>query len=111
MTFEKVGEGLWGKGWSEKKKFPTANTPENGYDYADFRSPAKKPNHWILKVYGQLTYERYTGKDFKEDGLVYKEFEPEELRVVLVARWNPPDLLENACSEGRVSQKNYSLAR
>lgn len=94
MALETVGEGLWGKGWADKKKFPTANTPENGYDYADFRSPALKPNHWILKVYGQLMYEHYTGKDFKEDGMVYKEFEPEKLRVVLLARWNPPDLLE-----------------
>jgi len=94
MTLEKVGEGLWGKGWADKTKFPTANTPNNGYDYADFRSPDGKPNHWVLKIYGQLTYEHYTGKDFKEEGKVYKEFEPQELRVVLLARWNPPDVLE-----------------
>lgn len=94
MSSESIGEGLWGKGWAAKKKFPTAETPDNGYDYADFRSLAKRANHWVLKIYGQLSYERYTGKDFKEDGLVYKEFEPEELRVVLLARWNPPDLLE-----------------
>jgi hypothetical protein len=94
MALEAVGSELWGKSWREKKNFPTAETPKNGFDYADFRSPDLKPNHWILKVYGQMTYEQYTGKDFKEDGKVYKEFVPEELRVVLVARWNPPDLLE-----------------
>jgi hypothetical protein len=94
MTPEDIGTGLWGKGWRDKKKFPTADTPEDGFDYADFRSPELKPNHWILKVYGQMTYEQYTGKDFNEDGKVYKEFVPEKLRVVLLARWNPPDLLE-----------------
>ncbi len=94
MRLEPLGEKLWGKNWQEKKNFPTANTPDEGFDYADFRSLDQKPNHWILKVYGQMMYERYTGNDEEEDNKVYKEFVRENLRVVLVARWNPPDLLE-----------------
>lgn len=91
---EAVGEKLWGKNWQEKKNFPTADTPDDGFDYADFRTLDKKPHHWVLKVYGQMTYERYTGNEEEEDDKLYKEFVRENLRVVLLARWNPPDLLE-----------------
>jgi hypothetical protein len=94
MALESLGDKMWGKHWQEKKKFPTATTPEDGFDYADFRSFDQKPNHWILKVYGQMKYERYTGHDEEEDDKVYKEFVKESLRVVSLARWNPPNLLE-----------------
>ena len=94
FDLESVGQALWGKGWRDVKGFPKADTPRDGFDYADFRSPDLKPNHWILKIYGQLTYQRYTGRDEERNDRVYKEFVKENLRVVLVARWNPPSLLE-----------------
>jgi hypothetical protein len=57
-------------------------------------NPSQKPRDWMLKVYGHMKFDRFTGNEKVEDSRLYKEFVREDLRIVLVARWNNPDLLE-----------------
>ena len=97
VAFDAVGTSLFGAGWASKMKFPSFRVAENKYLYSDFRawSPGKKPSDWLLKVYGQLQFERPTGVvQHETDRKILREFEIEDKRIVLVVRWNAPNLLE-----------------
>ena len=97
VTFGAVGTKLFGAGWESRVKFPSFRLAENKYLYSDFRqwSPDKKPSDWLLKIYGQLQFERPTGVvQHESNRKILREFEIEDKRIVLVVRWNAPDLLE-----------------
>ena len=97
MSFEAVGERLWGKTWKRKvdADFPSLQMKPDDYRYSDFRLHSqRKPKDWILKIYGQKTILRSTDIERMEDGKLWRQFDQESLRIVLSARWNFPDLLE-----------------
>ncbi|MGA2001288.1 MAG: hypothetical protein ABSG52_14960 [Terriglobales bacterium] len=96
MAFESVAKQLWGTDWQKKMSFPNVKTAKNHFVYGDFRlwNPTKKPLDWMLKLYGHMQFERFTGEEKQEDGGLWRLFVPEDLRIVLIARWNSPDLLE-----------------
>jgi len=97
-----VANSLFGKGWSSKMNFPRyfedskAHFEETQKSvWADFRiRPSGKHQDWIAKLYTREKSLRLEKSETKPDGRVVKTFEPIIERVVWVARWNPPDLLE-----------------
>ena len=97
LTFDKVAENLWGAHWKKKiEDYPTVKLIPDKYTISDFRPVgASKPKDWILKIYGQKLISVATGAtETRADGSVWKQFKPEPLRIVMMARWNYPDLLE-----------------
>jgi hypothetical protein len=96
LKLESIARNLWGADWEKKMSFPDVKLKENRYIYADFRpwNPGQKPRDWMLKVYGNIKFDRFTGNEKQEGTRLYKEFVRDDLRVVLLARWNSPDLLE-----------------
>src|SRR5262249_6619196 len=97
LVFENLAPRMWGANWKKKlaNDFPAIRLKPNDFKYSDFRQLPKKPRDWILKIYGEATIERYTG-DQKPEGaqFLWRKYEHEQLRIVLLARWNSPDLLE-----------------
>ncbi len=93
---KRIAESLWGKDWEAEMGFPQVELVPNDYAWADFRTRGGegKPNDWVAKVYGHEVHLRYTGKENRRGKYLWREFEPEETRVVSLARWNEPDLLE-----------------
>jgi hypothetical protein len=76
--------------------FPAIKLKPNDFRYADLHAPSSnKPKDWLLKVYGHDVITRATGK-VEERGTdrFWREYVHEPLRIVLIARWNAPDLLE-----------------
>ncbi len=97
VPFEEVGNHLWGKGWQAAMKFPRYELKANKFTFADLRqsSPNKKPMDWTLKIYGQQFFEEQEGGDEKiDEHTVRRTFILKPKRLVLVLRWNSPDLLE-----------------
>lgn len=97
LTLEDVAAQLWGSHWQRTvSAFPSIKLKPDDYKYSDLRAVSeRKPKDWILKVYGQKTIVRATGKTESEaPGVFWREFVEESLRIVLAARWNYPDLLE-----------------
>lgn len=96
LTFESVARQLWKTDWKQiVESFPAIKLKPNDYQYSDFRPHPTKQNDWILKVYGHTVITRATGKiDTRSDGSFWKEYVDEPLRIILLARWNHPDLLE-----------------
>ena len=97
LVFEHLAKQLWGSSWQRAvAEFPSIRLKPDDYKISDFRLVSTlKPKDWILKIYGEKTIMRATGKENTEpDGSVWREFVPENLRIVLSARWNSPDLLE-----------------
>jgi hypothetical protein len=95
LSFESVGRQLWGPNWEKQvEQFPTLRLKPNDYQYSDFRVLTKKPKDWILKVYGQALITSATGKMEKRGNSVWREFVEEPLRIILLVRWNSPDLRE-----------------
>lgn len=97
LTFEHVARQIFGASWEKAVAgFPSIRLKPDGYKISDFRHfTERKPKDWILKIYGQKTILVSTGKTNTEaDGSVWRQFVPENLRIVLSARWNHPDLLE-----------------
>ena len=80
MTLNSVGNALFGANWETKKRFPHIDTPANGFSYADLRkwNAVLKPSDWILKLYGRLQFERFTGVEKEEGQRLYKEFVRED---------------------------------
>jgi hypothetical protein len=97
LTFDHVARQIWGASWNKVvAEFPSIRLKPDDYKISDFRLfSARKPKDWILKIYGQKTIMHPSGEtDSDPDGSVWKKFVPENLRIVLSARWNSPDLLE-----------------
>jgi hypothetical protein len=97
LTVPHIAEQLWGGHWQKTVgAFPSIRLKPDDYKYSDFRAVSgRKPKDWILKIYGQKTIVRATGKTKPEaPGVFWREFVEESLRIVLAARWNYPDLLE-----------------
>jgi hypothetical protein len=97
LTLEHVAEQLWGANWHKVVgAFPSIRLKPDDFKYTDLRAVStRKPKDWILKIYGQKTITRATGKTETEaPGVFWREFVEESLRIVLSARWNYPDLLE-----------------
>jgi hypothetical protein len=97
VSFDAVGTKLWRAAWPLKMKFPSFRAPQDKYVFADFRlwNPTKKPSDWVLKIYGQFQIERPTGVVQQEsERKILREFEIEDKRIVLVIRFNAPNLLE-----------------
>jgi hypothetical protein len=97
LTIEYIARQLWRAEWEKVlASFPLIRVRPNDYRYTDLRpASAKKPNDWILKIYGHSVISRSTGKEERRaNNTVWREYIEEELRSVLIARWNHPDLLE-----------------
>jgi hypothetical protein len=96
LTFESIARQLWGANYQKTlDAFPAIKLRPNTYQYSDFRSLQKKAKDWILKVYGHTFVTRFTGKTVSRAAHIFwKEYIEEELRIILMARWNNPDLLE-----------------
>jgi hypothetical protein len=77
LSYDSVAKRLWGPNWEKKvSSFPNVNLKENSFIYADYRywSPAQKPRDWMLKVYGHMQFDRFTGNEKEENARLYKEF-------------------------------------
>jgi hypothetical protein len=97
LALENVARQLWGtRKESTVAGFPNLTLIPDSFSYSDLRVPgSKKPNDWLLKIYGQKAIVRATGKvEHRPGGYIWREFVAEPLRIVLSARWNAPDLLE-----------------
>src|ERR1035437_3549080 len=96
LTFDTVGKALFKNKWPDGTGLPTITLHPQDYVISDYRqwNPSKKPKDWVFKVYGQEVREHYTGNSREEGTAVWKQFERLELRHVLIARWNAPNLLE-----------------
>lgn len=97
LAFEKVAPRLFGSAWEKKlaDDFPQIKLKPNDFKVSDFRRHKKKPKDWIYKIYGQSIVEKLTAEEEREGGALWRKFEFESLRIVLLARWNSgPDLLE-----------------
>jgi hypothetical protein len=98
LAFEKVVPRFFGPNWEKKLEddFPQIKLRPNDFKISDFRRLKSKPKDWILKVYGQTIVEKLTAEQEPEGATsLWKKFDYESLRIVLMARWNSgPDLLE-----------------
>jgi hypothetical protein len=97
LTFEHVARQIFGSSWEKTVAgFPSIRLKPDGYKISDFRNfTERKPKDWILKIYGEKTVLVASGKTNTEaDGSVWRQYIPQNLRIVLSARWNSPDLLE-----------------
>lgn len=98
LAFENVAQQLWGSTWKKTvNNFPSIRLKPDDYKCSDYRLIGKKPQDWILKVYGDNLVTKFTGKTERRDAssnVHWREYVEEKLRVVLVARWNSPDILE-----------------
>lgn len=96
MTPEAVAARLWGRNWkSAIASFPSLLLKNEGYVISDFRQLTKKPQDWVLKIYGHTIITHPTGKEEPgEDGRFWREYVHVPLRTVILVRWNSPDLLE-----------------
>jgi hypothetical protein len=93
--FDSIGKALFGSRWPDKTGFPKVDLIPRGFLVSDFRGwNEKKPKDWALKVYGHEIREHFTGVKREEGSAIWKRFEQQEFRHVLLARWNSPDLLE-----------------
>jgi hypothetical protein len=116
LTLEHVAKQLWGASWNKTvAEFPSIRLKPDAFKFSDFRMfSTHKPKDWILKVYGQKTIMRPTGKtNIEQDGSEWREFAPEHLRIILSARWNSPDLLEIRIQRNEFSsfKRRFSSAR
>jgi hypothetical protein len=77
-------------------QFPGIRLKSNDFRYADLHRPSpKKPKDWLLKIYGHAVITRATGVvEHRGENTFWREFVSEPLRIVLIARWNNPSLLE-----------------
>ncbi len=95
LAFENIAPQLFGSGWQKKldEDFPQIKLRPNDFKVSDFRQLQKKPRDWVFKIYGETVTWSVTDQR-TEDGGIWKFYAPASLRIVLLARWNSPDLLE-----------------
>lgn len=91
-----VGARLFGTNWAARMKFPRFELKPNKFVYADLRQwNPKKPLDWALKLYGQQFFEEQEGGDERiDENTIKRTFVLRPKRLVLLVRWNSPDLLE-----------------
>jgi hypothetical protein len=97
LAFDNLAPRFFGANWADKLEsdFPQIKLKPNDFKISDFRRLPKKPKDWILKIYGQTIIEKLTTEQEPEGTTaLWRKFNYEELRIVLMARWNSPDLLE-----------------
>jgi hypothetical protein len=95
LTFDSVAKQILGSRWQKQvTQFPTIRLKPSDYRISDFRALTKKPADWVLKVYGHTVITTATGKTEERGNSIWREYVEEPLRIVLIARWNSPDLLE-----------------
>lgn len=96
LAFDSVGRQLFGKDWEATvENFPAIKLRPNNYQRSDFRKLPLKPSDWVLKIYGHTLVTRFTGKtEERKANHFWREYVTEDLRIVLMARWNAADLLE-----------------
>jgi hypothetical protein len=97
MNLEFFAKNLWGANVERQTaNFPAIRLKPNDFRYSDLHTPYQnKPRDWVLKIYGHAVVTRATGKVEKRgQDTFWREFVEEPLRIVLIARWNAPDLLE-----------------
>ena len=76
-------------------EFPRYFENSEGYSWADFRiGLPNKPNDWVAKLYTRDPSLKFVNQVTQENGDVVKTFKPEYERIVALARWNAPNLLE-----------------
>ena len=96
-TLEEIATRLWGAQWQKKMDLPRADLVENNFFFADLHpwNATLKPQDWVLKIYGHEYVDKYTDV-IKEIGKnrFTREFVREARRIVIVVRWNSPDILE-----------------
>lgn len=88
---------MFGTNWKKKLEddYPQIKLKPNDFILSDFRQLERKPKDWILKIYGQTIVEKLTSEQEPEGTTaLWRKFTYEALRIVLMARWNSPDLLE-----------------
>jgi hypothetical protein len=108
LSFDKLAPRFFGPNWATKLEndFPQIKLRPNDFKISDFRQLRKKPRDWILKIYGQITVERLTSEQEPEGTTsLWRKFDYESLRIVLLARWNSPDLLEIRVQRGGDSRR------
>lgn len=109
-----IAPHLWGEQWETTTGFPKPNLVPNEYVWADFR-PGKQGRgmDWVAKLYGHESVERFTGEIEEQGRYIYRQYEVVDERVVCVARWNDPDLLElrvpRATSKKLISRRLRTL--
>jgi len=98
LGFEKIAPRFFGSNWEKKleEDFPQIKLKPNDFKVSDFRRLKTKPKDWILKIYGQIIVEKPTNEQEPEGTTsLWRKFDYEALRIVLMARWNSgPDLME-----------------
>jgi hypothetical protein len=97
MNLKFLATNLWGaNAETQMANFPAIRLKPNDFRYTDLHAPdPKKPRDWLLKIYGHAVVTRATGKVEKRGkDTFWREYVHEPLRIVLIARWNAPDLLE-----------------
>lgn len=97
MSMVDIATRLWGRDWENKMSFPRLVLVPGDFIYADLHpwNEHLKPTDWVLKIYGQETVEKPTGVvEVVDENRLKREFVKEERRIVVVVRWNHPDLLE-----------------
>lgn len=96
LSFDSLVPRLIGPKWKTilENDFPAIRLKPNDFKISDFRRHPSKPKDWIFKIYGQVTVEKSTGEQQAEGDSLWRKFEFQSLRIVLMARWNSPDLLE-----------------
>jgi hypothetical protein len=91
-----VAERLFGPTWQiQVAAYPSLYLKPEDYVISDFRTSARKPKDWYIKIYGHATLQKATGnRDPRENGVFWLEYQTVPLRTVILVRWNSPDLLE-----------------
>jgi len=108
LAFQNLVPRFFGATWATKLEndFPQIRLKPNDFKISDFRQLAKRPKDWLLKIYGEITVERSTDEQEMEGATsLWRKFVYESLRIVLIARWNNPDLLEIRVQRGGDSRK------
>ncbi len=90
-----VASKLFGNKWESKMNFPRYFENPEDFAWADFRiGLPNKETDWVAKLYHREKTFSLTDEVTKADGTLVKTFTPRYDRVVILARWNAPDLLE-----------------
>lgn len=96
LSLDEVGARLFGTNWQAKMKFPRFELKPEEFLYADLRQwdTRRKPHDWALKIYGQQLLERQSDEERIDERTVRRTYVLEPHRLVILVRWNNPNVLE-----------------